>query len=164
MKTVLKKVFEILGVVPDSRLPDQTDLIDVQNAAVQMSVNPNYRDVVIVVVELGSEFNVDTGSYVRRQYLYYPFREAADYRRIVCLKAAYCNGKRIDSIYDCEPVSVNRSIESLLAQATTRVQRAAAQGTPTVRNDAPRASLVWGKPGRGTARRQEEHSSSYMRS
>lgn len=155
MKTVLKKVFEILGVVPDTRLPDQTDLIQVQNAAVQMSVNPNYRDVIIVVVELGSEFNVDTGSYVRRQYLYYPFREAADYRRIVCLKAAYCNGKRMDTIQDCEPVSGNRSIESLLAQATANVRND--------RTATPRAALVWGKPGRWSSRRQEEHSS-YMRS
>jgi len=155
VKTVLKKVFEILGVVPDTRLPDQTDLVAVQNAAKQMSVNPNYRDVVIVVVELGSEFNVDTGAYVRRQYLYYPFREAADYRRIVCLKAAYCNGKRMDTIQECEPISTMPSLESLFASSSR-------SGTRENQTTTPGAALVWGKPGRWSARRAEEQS--YVRS
>ena len=153
VKTVLQKVFEILGVAVDSRLPDQTDLVAVQNAAMQMSVNPNYRDIVIVVVELGSEFSVDTGSYVKRQYLYYPFREAADYRRIVCLKAAYCNGKRIDTIKDCEPLTLQHTRETVMDQSA----RANRDGLGT-----PNASLVWGKPGRWVARHTEEHS--YMRS
>ena len=145
MKTVIQKVFEILGVATDARLPDQTDLIAVQNAAKQMSVNPNYRDTVIVVVELGSEFSVDTGTYVRRQYLYYPFREAADYRRIVCLKAAYSNGKRIDTIEECEPMTTVEAIFSHPSRADHRDRR-----------PIPSASLVWGKPGRWSGRRREE--------
>ena len=148
MKTVLTKVFEILGVAADTRLPDQTDLAAVQQAASQMSLNPNYRDTVIVVVELGSEFNVDTGSYIRRQYLYYPFREAADYRRIVCLKAAYYNGRRMDTNQECEPLT---TVESLFSQAPTRP-----------RSDAPAASLVWGKPGRWAVRQVADRA--YMRS
>jgi hypothetical protein len=139
VKTVIKKVFEILGVAPDSRLPDQTDLDAVQLAARQMSVNQNYRDVVIVVVELGSEFCVDTGSYVRRQYLHYPFREAADYRRIVCLKAAYCNGKRMDTSQDVDTASSKPTLESRFSRP-------------------PGAALVWGKPGRWTVRSQDEQS------
>ena len=146
---VLKKVFEILGVAPDSRLPDQTDLTAVQQAAREMSVNSTYRDIVIVVVELGSEFSVDTGSYVRRQYLYYPFREAADYRRIVCLKAAYCNGKRMDTNQDEMP-SIAPPVESLFRQMPTVAGQE--------RTLPPGASLVWGKPGRWAVRSREPQS------
>lgn len=137
MKRVLQKVFRMLGVPTDSRLPDQTDLMAVQSAAQEMSLNPNYRDTVIVVVELGSEFNAETGAYVRRQYLYYAFHDAADYHRIVCLKAAYRNGRRIDN------VSANAdSRQSAYRQSTIA--------------PSPVAPLVWGKPGRWKVRNAEE--------
>jgi hypothetical protein len=138
VKHVLKKVFELLGVGTDSRLPDQTDLGAVEEAARQMSLNLNYRDTIVVVVELGSEFNAETGSYVRRQYLYYPFRDAADYPRIVCLKAAYRNGSRIDS----------NSAELDTLHDASKVQAFLAQS--------PEATLVWGRPGQQVKRVREE--------
>jgi hypothetical protein len=146
VKGVLKRVFDILGGDGIQRSAhggklDPTDLIAVRRAAKQMSLNPHYRDIVVVVVELGSEFNVETGSYVRRQYLFYPFREAADYRRIVCLKAAYRNGIRIDTT----------PTENMPSQPIAQSPGRAAFDEP-----AP-PTLVWGKPGRWAARGHEEH-------
>lgn len=140
MKRVLQKVFEMLGVSGDNRLPDQTDLAAVQIAAKEMSLSPAYRDTVIVVVELGSEFSIEAGGYVRRQYLFYPFREAADYNRIVCLMAAYRNGRRLDTIDAIEATSQVTSKETDFDET------------------APAATLVWGKPGRWAVRRDEQHS------
>jgi hypothetical protein len=99
MKRVLKQVFQTLITDRAPGQPDATDLGAVMDAAKQMSLALPYRDTMIVVVEMGSEFDVHTGECARRQYLYYPFRETADFRRIVCLKAAYRNGRRIDTEY-----------------------------------------------------------------
>jgi hypothetical protein len=137
---VLNRVFEALGVT-EGRLPDQSNLAAVQAAARQMSLAPAYSDTVIVVIELGSEFNVETGTYVRRRYLHYPFREAADYQRIVCLKAAYRNGRRIDT-----------------ADATETPASATSMATKIFRNEPPEATLVWGKPGRWAVRVDEQRS------
>jgi len=97
MKRMLKRVFQILGVDQSTDSCSESDLPAVLEAAKLMSLHGCNRDTIIVVVEMGSEFDVQSGAYVRRQYLYYPFREATDYRRIVCLKAAFWNGRRIDT-------------------------------------------------------------------
>src|SRR5258708_20300722 len=97
MNQVLKRVFDLLGVNLSTNRLGESDRPGSLESEKQMSLHPTHRDTIVVVVELGSEFDIKSGSCLRRQYLYYPFRETADFRRIVCLKAAYRNGVRIEA-------------------------------------------------------------------
>jgi hypothetical protein len=133
MRGVMRRVWEILGGERFSRCGSDYYLDAAMEAARIMSSVDTHRDTVIVVVELGSDFDVESGGCLKRQYLYYPFREQVDFRRIVCLRAAYRNGVRIDK--DAQQFDPEDDARKVLKDLCDR------SGTP---------AIVWGKPGRWT--------------
>ena len=77
---------------------DASDFDATLRSARHMSEHRDNRNSVVVVVELGSEFNVKTGMYGDQRYNYYTFRSGDDFHRIANLKAAYLNGRRVDDM------------------------------------------------------------------
>ncbi|MGO8673130.1 MAG: hypothetical protein ACLQVD_17455 [Capsulimonadaceae bacterium] len=94
----MNKVFGFRDGDVKIRRPDATDFDLTLTAARQLSMHPENRDNTVVVVELGSDFDVRTGTYVRNRYNFYTHRGAGDFNAIYNLKAAYLNGRRVDTI------------------------------------------------------------------
>lgn len=78
--------------------PDPANLEETLLAAQRLSMHNDNWDAVIVVVEHSSLLDATTGFYLQRRFNYYTYRGLGDYNKLTNLKAAYCNGRRVDVV------------------------------------------------------------------
>jgi len=98
MNQLMSRIFGLRQGSANVGRPDPTDFDATLVAAREVSLHGDNRNDVIVIVEMGAEFNPNTGSYVRHRYNFYTYRGQKEFNQIANLKAAFVNGKRVDTI------------------------------------------------------------------
>lgn len=77
---------------------DPTDLLSTCQSACHMSLHPDNVDDVIVVQEMGSLVDRKVSPRIQLRYNFYTYRSGGDFNKLPNLKAAYMNGKRVDTL------------------------------------------------------------------
>lgn len=134
---LLQKLFGYRKNENNLNKPDASDFMSTLHAAHDLSQHPDNRNEIIVVVELEAMFDHKIGVFEDRHYNFYSYRGESDFMKLPRLKAAFSNGKRIDSIQQASATRLSKNEIPTALHAAPIVPV-----TPNTTPDVPKYVLV----------------------